>query len=152
MVKPMFCQKAYNKLYSRSMRVIKKVALAVFKNKKLLQVRTKKQKEVFYTLGGKVEGGESDLDCIKREVMEEIRCGVDESSIKFLTEFEDVAHGKEGDLVNIRMYEGKLVDTPKPSSEVVEIGYFDTNSDKKHLSIIAQRTIFPWLKKHRYIK
>lgn len=135
---------------SSIMRVIYKVALAVFKNKKLLQVRTGSQKEVFYTLGGKPKIGESDIDCLKREVWEELRCSLDESSIKFLTEFEDVAHGKAA-LVNIRMYEGKLIGKPKPGSEVVEIGYFDTRSDKKHLSVIAQRTIFPWLKKHGYI-
>lgn len=133
------------------MKIIKKIALAVFKNKKMLQVRTKKNAQVFYTLGGKPEMGESDLECLKREVGEEIGCSIDESSIKFLTEFEDVAHGKGNALVNIRMYGGKLIGEPKPSSEVAEIGWFDTTSDKKHLSIIAQRTIFPWLKKHRLI-
>ena len=142
------------------MGIIRKVALAVFKNeinsrgertKKLLQVRTGKQKNVFYTLGGKIEEGESDIDCLKREVKEEIGCSLSESSIKFLAEFEDVAHGKGGDLVNIRMYEGRLIGSPKSSSEVVEIGYFDTTSDKKHLSLIAQRTIFPWLKEHGHI-
>lgn len=133
------------------MQVIKKVALAVFKDKKLLQVRTKSQERVFYTLGGKIEEGESDIDCLKREVREEIGCNIDESSLKFLAEFEDVAHGKGGALVNIRMYEGNLIDEPKPGSEVVEIGYFDTNSDKKYLSTISQRTIFPWLKEHGYI-
>ncbi len=142
------------------MKTIRKVALAVFKDeinsrgertKKLLQVRSHKQEEVFFTLGGKIEEGESDIECLKREVKEEIDCEIDEPSIKFLTEFEDVAHGKEERLVNIRMYEGKLIGEPKPSSEVVEVGYFDTNSDKKHLSTIAQRTIFPWLKEHGYI-
>lgn len=133
------------------MGIIRKVALAVFEDRKLLQVRTHKQENVFYTLGGKLEEGESDIECLKREVKEEIDCDVDGSSVKFLTEFEDVAHGKGGMLVNIRMYEGKLAGDPKPSSEVVEIGWFDTKSDKKHLSIIAQRTIFPWLKGHGYI-
>lgn len=133
------------------MKTIRKVALAVFKNGKLLQVRTKSQESVFFTLGGKLEKGESDMDCLNREVKEEIGCEIDESSIKFLTEFEDVAHGKGDDLLNIRMYEGKLIGDPKPSSEVVEINYFDTNSDKVHLSTIAQRTIFPWLKKNGYI-
>jgi len=133
------------------MKTIQKVALAVFLDKKMLQVRSRKNPEIFYTLGGKVEEGEDDISCLKREVKEEINCEVDESSIKFLTEFEDVAHGKDEYLVNIRMYEGKLIGTPKPSSEIAEIGYFDSNSDKKHLSIIAQRTIFPWLKKHGYI-
>lgn len=132
------------------MGIIRKVALATFKDKKLLQVRTRKQNNVFFTLGGKIEENESELDCLKREVKEEIGCELEDSSIKFLVEFEDVAHGKDA-LVNIKMYTGELIGEPKPTSEVVEIGYFDTQSKKKHLSVIAQRTIFPWLKKHCYI-
>lgn len=131
--------------------MIEKVALAVFKDKKMLQVRTYKQEEVFYTLGGKIEDGESDIDCLKREVKEEIGCELDEGSLRFLTVFQDVAHGKKGALANIRMYTGKLIGEPEPTSEIAEIGYFDTSSDKKHLSEIAQRLIFPWLKEHRFI-
>lgn len=132
------------------MKIIRKVALAVFKDKKILQVRTHKQNQIFFTLGGKIEEGESEIDCLRREVKEEVGCDLDESSLRFLTEFEDVAHGKDA-LVNIKMYEGKLIGEPKPASEIVEIGWFDTKSDKKHLSTIAQRTIFPWLKRHGYI-
>lgn len=132
------------------MGIIRKVALAVFKDKKMLQVRTHKQDHIFFTLGGKIEEGESEINCLNREVKEEIGCSLDEASIKFLTEFEDVAHGKDA-LVNIRMYQGKLIGEPKPSSEIVEIGWFDTNSDKKNMSVIAKRTIFPWLKQHGYI-
>lgn len=133
------------------MKVIRKVALAVFKDRKLLQVRSHKQNSVFFALGGKIEKGESEITCLKREVKEEVGCELDEASLKFLHEFEDIAHGKEGDLVNIRLYEGKLIGEPKPSSEIAEIGYFDSSSDKKNLSTIAQRTIFPWLKAHGYI-
>lgn len=128
---------------------IKKVALAYFKGKKMLQVRDNKQSSVFYTLGGKIEAGESDYECLKREVKEEIGCEVDQESIKFLKEFEDEAHG--GGILNVRLYEGKLIGEPKPSSEVVEIGWFDTKSDPEKLSVIAKRTIFPWLKVHGYI-
>jgi len=133
------------------MQIIRKVALAVFQDRKMLQVRSKKHPEVFFTLGGKLEAGESETEALKREVKEEVGCEIDESSLKFLHEFEDIAHGKDGATVNIRMYTGKLEGAPKPSSEIAEIGWFDSNSDKKNLSIIAQRIIFPWLKKYGYI-
>lgn len=95
--------------------------------------------------------GESDLDCLKREVFEEVGCAVDEETIKFLHEFEGPAHGHKNTLLNIRLYEGKLKGEPRISSEVFEIGYFDTKSPKKHISEIAQTKIFPWLKEHGYI-
>ncbi|MDP3973715.1 MAG: NUDIX domain-containing protein [Candidatus Daviesbacteria bacterium] len=133
------------------MNMINKVALAHFKDKKMLMVRTKRQREVFYTLGGKIEKGESEIDCLKREVKEEISCELNEKSLNFLTEFEDVAHGKEDTMLHLKMYEGDLIGDPEPSAEIVEIGWFDTISDKRHLSEIAQRKIFPWLKKHRFI-
>lgn len=132
-------------------KMIQKIALAVFKDKKMLQVRTYKQKHVFFTLGGKIEKGETDIECLKREVKEEVGCGIDESSVKYLTTFQDVAHDKAGEMVNIKVYEGKLTGIPKPQSEIVEIGWFDTSGDKIHISEIAQRTIFPWLKEHGYI-
>lgn len=132
------------------MGIIRKVALAVFKDKKMLQVRSAKHQDVFFTLGGKPEAGESEIEALKREIKEEVGCDIEESSLNFLTEFEDVAHGKE-EVVNIRMYEGNLIGEPKPSSEIAEIGWFDSNSNKKNLSVIAQRTIFPWLKKYGYI-
>ena len=68
------------------MNIINKVALAIFKDKKMLQVRSKKHPEVFFTLGGKPEAGESEIEALKREVKEEIDCEIEEGSLKFLTE------------------------------------------------------------------
>ncbi len=133
------------------MEIIRKVALAVFNNEKqLLQVRTDKQEKVFYTLGGKPNAGESNKDALVREVKEEIGCELIKSSIRYLKEFRDVAHGKNA-VLKLRMYTGEIRGIPKATSEVEEIDYFDTHSPKKHLSIIAQRTIFPWLKEQGYI-
>lgn len=132
------------------MRLIRKVALAYFKDKKILLVRSSKRDEVFYTLGGTLKTGEGEIECLKREVFEEVGCAIDETSLKFLHEFEGPAHGSNA-VLNIRMYEGKLKGKPKVSSEVFEIGYFDSNSPKKHLSEIARTKIFPWLKKNGYI-
>lgn len=132
------------------MEIIKKVALAVFKDKQMLQVRSENHPLVFFTLGGKMENGETEIEALVREVKEEVDCGIDKDSLHFLQEFEDVAHGKDS-ILKIRMYGGCLIGVPEPRSEIAEIGWFDSNSDKKHISTIAQRTIFPWLKEHGYI-
>ncbi len=131
--------------------ILRKVALAVFKDKKVLMVRSKKQSEVFYSLGGKVEKGESDIETVTREVMEEVNCNIKPGSIKFLKEFEEEAHGRINTRVNIRLYEGELIGKPTSSSEIAEIQYFDSSIDPKHLSLIAINGIFPFLKKNGYI-
>lgn len=69
--------------------------MAVFRDKKILMVRTSNQDDIFYTLGGKIKQDEADIDCLKREVWKEVGCGVEESSLKFLAELKDVAHGKD---------------------------------------------------------
>lgn len=132
-------------------KIIRKVALSFFRDKKLLMVRSENQQEVFYSLGGTVEAGESDEQCLVREVLEEVGCEVDKASLKFMKEFEDVAHGRKNTLVNIRVYEGDLLGEPQPSSEIVEIAYFDSSVDPKHLSQIAKTKIFPWLKEKGYV-
>ncbi len=129
--------------------IIRKVSLAVFKDKKLLCVRSF-GKEVFYCLGGKVEGGETDQDALKREIKEEVGCEM-EDDIKLLETFEDWADGRENTKVQIKLYEGKLFGEPKPSSEIEEIDYFDSKTDSNKLSAIAINQMFPWLKENGYI-
>lgn len=137
-------------LYAQPPTIIYKTALAVFKDKKMIMVRTTKNDEVFYTLGGKVEAGESDIACLHREVKEEAGVEIVDGSLKFLREFEAPAYGRENTSVNIKLYEGELGSEPVPSSEVVEISYFDSSVDEKHLTAITL-DMFAWLKKNFYI-
>lgn len=133
------------------MKIIRKGALAVFKDKKLLVVRDNKNAEVFYTVGGKVEPGESDIECVERETLEELGVEVVSDSLVFLQEFTAPAHGKENTLVNIQLFQGELAGEPHPSQEIVEIQYFDTTTDPKHLSEMGREHIMPWLKANGYI-
>lgn len=137
-------------LYAQPPTIIYKTALAVFKDKRMIMVRTTKNDEVFYTLGGKVEAGESDIACLHREVKEEAGVEIVDGSLKFLREFEAPAYGRENTLVNIKLYEGELASEPVPSSEVVEISYFDSSVDEKHLTAITL-DMFAWLKAEGYI-
>lgn len=137
---------------SSQYRVIRKVALAYFKDKKLLMGRDNKNEEVFIMIGGKVEEGESDEQCLIREVKEELGVKVDKNSISFIKEFNGPAHGKDKSVtLNIRLYEADIIGEPHLTQEIVEIQYFDSKTDKKHLSEIGRTQIFPWLKENGYI-
>jgi 8-oxo-dGTP diphosphatase len=131
--------------------IIRKTALAVFADKKMLMVRSSKNEEVFYTLGGKIEENESEIDSLHREIHEEVGCEIKGGSLTFLHEFEAPAHGRENTLVNIRLYKGQLTADPIPSSEIVEVAYFDSTVSSKHLSPITVE-IFDWLKEAGYIR
>ena len=134
-------------------RVARKIALAVCRDGKILMVRTKNQKEVFYNVGGKIDPGETDLECLKRETLEEVGAEVDEGSLKYLGQWEDNSRpGTNWDRINIKLFAGKLLGEPRPSGEIVELRWMDSRVDRKHLTPITVKFIFPFLKKEGYIK
>jgi 8-oxo-dGTP diphosphatase len=131
--------------------VLRKVALAHFKDKKILMVRDNKNDKVFYNLGGKVEEGETDIQCLAREVKEELEVDLDLKSLEFLGEFEAPAHGKHNASVNIRLYKGGFTSQPRLTDEIVEFSYLDSSVSPENLSPISIDKIFPWLREHGYI-
>jgi 8-oxo-dGTP diphosphatase len=133
-----------------SPKIIRAACLAVFKNKKILMAKGDDE-EVFYFVGGGLEEGETDIDCLIREVKEEIDCDLEFDSITFLAEFEDLAHGKENTIVQLPFYTAKFIGEPKASREVEEIKYLDSSVDPKLLSKIANDKVYPWLKEHGHI-
>ena len=114
-------------------------------------LRDDHQDTVFYFAGGGIEEGESDMDCLKREIKEELDVELNLNSVSFLGEFEAPAHVNPNALVNIRLYTGQVISELKPSNEIVEIQYFDSSTDPKNLTRISREKIFPWLKKRGYI-
>jgi 8-oxo-dGTP pyrophosphatase MutT (NUDIX family) len=135
---------------SNQSKIIRAACLAVFNDKKIIMAKGD-SKEVYFFVGGGLETGENDIDCLIREVKEEINCEIDKDSIEFLAEFEDIAHGRENTFVQLPFYTATLIGTPTPSNEVDEISYLDTSVDPKHLSAIAINKVYPWLKENGYI-
>lgn len=130
--------------------VIRKISLAYFKNKKLLAVR-EHDEDVFYSVGGRVEADESDIDCLIREVREEINVDLVKNSIKFLHEFE-YPQAKETDAtLNIKLYQADIIGTPRIGAEIAEIEYIDSRTDPKKLTPMGNMKMMPWLKEHGYI-
>ncbi len=134
------------------MDIIRKAALAVIENGKVLMVRSHKNATKFYTLGGKYEPGEDDIECLTREVKEEVGARIDLKSLKFLHQFHGPAQGKAPNTeLIIRLYSGTLLNSPVPSHEIAETRYFDTSAPDEHITEMG-RKIFAWLKTYNYIK
>ena len=100
-----------------------KVGLAVLEGDKLLLVR-KKGSQVFILPGGKPEGSEEEVDTLRREIMEELGCGVSDEGLESLGAFSDIAAGSTKATVTVLLYRGTLVGEATPQSEIEEIRWY----------------------------
>jgi len=128
------------------MKMIKKCAILLVRNNRVLLTREENDKR-FLTPGGKYNDGETDIQCLQRELEEEIGTKAKENTLKFLQEFEY----EDGDdrTVNIRTYTGELENEPKPSGEIEEIKWF-SREDLQSLPVeittkITKYKILPFL-------
>lgn len=107
----------------------------------------------FIMPGGKIEEGENDIECLKRELAEELQVDVDEASLKFIGEYLDVAAGDWTKDVSIKLYLGKIIGKPKPSQEIIGIEWL-SKDDLSHprLSPIIKNKIIPDLIARKILK
>lgn len=101
--------------------------------------------------GGKLEE-KSDIECLQSEIKEELGCDVDLGSLKLIGEYTDMA-AVPGRDVMIRLYEGKLVDRPEPSTEIGAIHWIG-KEDIANLKVspIIRNKIIPDLAKRGILK
>lgn len=77
---------------------------------------TEKSVTQYLMPGGKLEE-KSDVECLQSEIKEELGCDIDMDSLELIGEYTDVA-ATPGRDVMIRLYKGKLIGKPKPSTEI----------------------------------
>ena len=123
-----------------SKKIIKVAALPI-ENRRILLARSQSQ-TVFFTVGGKIEDGESELECLKLEVFEEIGCQI-KNPVYFQT-FVGTAHNKDVD-VELICYFVDLQGDPSPQSEIAEITWWNSQSTVK-LSDMLKLYVLPSLK------
>ena len=102
--------------------------------------------------GGQLDE-KDDRECLIREIKEELDCEIDNDSVELVGEYNDVAAAGQGRDVIIRLYKGKLIGTPKPSSEIGAlhwIGKADINNPK--VSPIVKNKIIPDLVRREILK
>lgn len=129
---------------------IDKVALILLSDSKILTARSS-GKDKFYIPGGKRNPGESDLQCLSRETMEELSVSLDTASIHYMGTFKAQANGKpSGVLVKMTCYYARHLGTLKPASEIAEIRWL-AHKDKNFVSYV-DLLIFDYLKKEGLLK
>ncbi len=122
-------------------KIIKVVGLFI-RDAALLIVR-KRGDSRFISLGGKIEVGESDFECLCREVREEIGCSV--VSAEFFDSFEGMNLEKTCP-IEVRCYFVVLEGNPKPQSEIEECRFVG-KSDLFALGSMLELHIIPALVK-----
>jgi 8-oxo-dGTP pyrophosphatase MutT (NUDIX family) len=130
-------------------KIIDKVAWTPIRDRKMLFARTR-GKDLFYTVGGKREQGESDIDTLLREAKEEAGVSLDRKSIKHVHTFIGPAHGKmEGMQVSIACYEAQADTLPAPSQEIEELAWL--SSKDKERTTETGVMILEWFAQNGYI-
>ena len=129
---------------------IDRVGLLLIRDGRLLGARTK-GKTTFYIPGGKREGDETDLQCLEREIREELGAEITPGSVKPYRLYVDEADGKPaGTMLHMMTIFAELGTDPVPSSEIEEIGWFSYEDVVRFGKI--DRQIFEDLKREKYIR
>jgi 8-oxo-dGTP pyrophosphatase MutT (NUDIX family) len=125
-----------------------KVGLLSIVDNRVLFVR-KKRLGALILPGGCLEPGETNEDCLRREIREELGPDVVLDDIAYIGVYEDIAASDDPAVrktVRIALYQGTLSGNPRASSEIVELVWLDQHSaseDWTALSPILRNKIIP---------
>jgi 8-oxo-dGTP diphosphatase len=136
-----------------------KVGVLILRGDRLLLCRKNRDTSKLILPGGRVEARESDLDCLARELREELG-DVSLRNVEYVGTYEDRAAMDDPTVVKtlrIALYRGDLVGTPTPASEITDVVWFGPDADAAELTPIfvnqilpdlLSRGILPWRTRH----
>jgi 8-oxo-dGTP pyrophosphatase MutT (NUDIX family) len=122
-----------------------KVGALILRGDRLLLCRKNRDTSKWIPPGGRVEAGESDLECLTRELCEELG-EVALRNVEYVGTYEDRAAFDDPAAVKtlrIALYRGDLVGAPTPASEITEVIWFGPDSDVAELTPIFLNRILP---------
>jgi len=122
-----------------------KVGLLAVRDGKILLCRKKHTTSLLILPGGCREPGESSLDCLARELREELG-DVAISAAELLGAYTDRAAGTETSppkTVRIELYRAELIGEPAASSEIAELVWFGERDNRSQLAPSIARKILP---------
>ncbi len=133
---------------------IHKVAGLIIENRRVLASRSH-GKDVFVQPGGKIEGTESPIECLQRELREEQGIEVGAADLEFMGTYFAIAAGHEAEQLKLRAdvyivtkYTGELT----PQAEIAENKWINSHDlGTLNLGSIFHHDIIPELQRRGYI-
>ncbi len=127
-----------------------KVALLALREGKILLCRKKHTTSLLILPGGKREAGESSLDCLRRELREDLGES-DVSIFEYIGTYNDRAAGEPDKTVQVELYRGELRGAAVPHAEIHEFVWFDPGGDEALLAPSLRNRILPDLRRRGLI-
>jgi 8-oxo-dGTP pyrophosphatase MutT (NUDIX family) len=116
--------------------------LTVRDDGRVLLCRKKRSTSLLILPGGKLEAGETALECLRRELREELGA-VEARELEYVGAYTGVAAGGEGRTVHIELYRGILAGRPVASAEIGELVWFGEEDDPAQLAPSLRNRVFP---------
>ncbi len=108
--------------------MIDKIALLYLRDRKILSTRSH-GKTNYYLPGGKREAGETDLQCLQREIKEELAVEILSASVVYYGTFAAQADGHPDGLeVKMTCYLADFTGDPTATSEIAEVKWLTTDN------------------------
>ena len=125
--------------------MIDKVGLLTIRDGRVLLCRKKRGTQLLILPGGKREAGESSLECLARELREELG-GVAAVFPELVGVYTHQAAGEPEKQVRIELYSADLTGEPRPQSEIAELIWFGAGDNWTLLAPSLAEAIFPDLR------
>jgi len=125
---------------------IVKPGLVVWRGRSILLCRKRGLSSLILP-GGKREPGETDEECLRREIAEELGCRM--GVPRYLGTFEDEAASDQPEpprRLRVLLYEAALEGEPSPCNEIVEVVWVPVAEERADVSPILARQILPALR------
>jgi 8-oxo-dGTP diphosphatase len=132
---------------------IHKAGLLTFRENRFLMCRKNRETSRLILPGGRVEAGETELECLHREIEEELGA-VSLENPQFVGRYSDIAHSDDPTVqktLELSLYAGELSGRPVPSGEIIELVWFGKDSNLNDLTPIFSRQILPDLKRRNLL-